>query len=270
MSRLGMMIFVLVGLAMMPAAAIAREEGTPAPLDNETVQHLAIFGFPPGVTPGTFQLTAQGATIAIHAGDSVDLVLGEFVDDVCGGTGFRCFVPMSIPATWSVVPADGARIEAETGLLTIDAATASGSVYTVQAAVDGGRRIVETEIHVYTPEGNPLVGYWQEVAQLSCATGAEVAPALPIEELVFGADGTYSVTWTPFESYLDYWGTYAFDPAQGTLELSVTYGNNVPPDVDGNGTFAVAEGKRLILTDLWLGSSREDQGPANCGHVFAG
>jgi hypothetical protein len=243
---------------------------TPAPLDETTLQNLTILGFAPGNPPGIIQLGSLGATIAMHPGDTRALVLGVLDYEVCGGIGFRCFVPVPAPATWSVAPTAGSRIDAADGLLTIDPATASGSVFTVRAEVEGGRHVVEKQVYVYTPEANPLVGFWQEVAQLSCDTGAEVAPALPIEELVFGSDGTFTVTWTPFESYVDYWGTYSFDLSQGTLELTVTGGNTIPPDVDGHGQFMVDASGRLILTDLWLGASRQESGPPNCGHRFAG
>ena len=41
----------------------------------------------------------------------------------------------------------------------------------------------------------------------------------------------------PFEIYHDYWGTYGYDLAQGTLDLSDAEGNYVPPDLDGSGSF---------------------------------
>lgn len=118
-------------------------------------------------------------------------------------------------------------------------------------------------------EDNPLArGYWKEEAQFACNTGEEVSPERPIQELLFEADGTFSVTWTPFERYRDYWGEYSYDTGQGTLDLTVTGGNNVPPDVDGSGTFAFDTQGRLILTDIWLGSFSDQATSANCGHRF--
>jgi hypothetical protein len=141
----------------------------------------------------------------------------------------------------------------------------------VTAAVDDGRHEVTTGVYVYTEEGNPLVGFWREVAQLSCGDGEEVAPELPIEELVFSAEGSFTLTWQPFESYVDYWGTYAFGLLKGTLELTVTGGNQVPDDIDGMGTFAIDEAGNLVLTDIWLGMpDRIDVAATNCGHRFSG
>ena len=42
-------------------------------------------------------------------------------------------------------------------VLTIDPATPSGSVFVVHADVEAGRHRVSAEVHVYTPEANPLV-----------------------------------------------------------------------------------------------------------------
>jgi len=248
-------------LAAAPAA-------TQGPVDEVTLQNLAVLGFAPGDVPGIVSVATLGATIGMQPGSAVALVLGQFDYEVCG-TGHRCFVPAPVRATWSVAPANGARIDPATGLLTIDPATPSGSVFTVRAAVEGGRHVVETEVHVSTPEANPLVGYWQEEAQLSCGSGTEVTPALPITELVFASDGTFAVTWTPFESYVDYWGTYTVDVARGTLELVVSGGNDIPPDVDGHGRFALDATGRLILSELWLGTTpRMGSDPAHCGHRF--
>ena len=249
---------------------LPREAATPTlvPLDETTLQSLAILGLAPGEPPGIVHVGSLGATVGMHPGDSVALVLGVFDYEVCG-TGIRCFVPVLAPATWSVTPDRGARVDAATGLLTIDPATASGSVFTVRAEVEGGRHVVDTRVHVYTPETNPLFGYWREEAQLSCGSGAEVAPALPIQELVFDSDGTFAVTWVPFESYRDYWGTYTYDLAQGTLELTVTGGNTIPADVDGTGRFAL-DATGLVLSELWLGTPSLASSPPNCGHRFAG
>lgn len=254
--------------AASPAAspgAGPRVEATP--VDEATLQGLAVFGFAPGETPHTVAVATLGSAIGLRPGATIALVLGVFDYEVCG-IGIRCFVPVPVAATWSVTPTAGAGIEPATGLLTIDPATASGRVFTVRADVEGGRRVVTAEVHVYTPGANPLVGVWAEVAQLPCGGGAEVAPDVPIAELVFAADGTFAVTWRPFESYVDYWGTYAFDLERGTLDLVVTGGNDVPPDVDGQGRFGLDATGQLVLRELWLGTPAGGGGPANCGHRF--
>ncbi len=240
---------------------------TPEPLDEATLQGLAIHGFAIDQEPDVINLGTLGATIGLSPGGAIALVLGVFDYEICGA-GIRCFVPVPALATWSVSPTDGALIDPATGVLTIDPATPSGSLFTVRADIESGRHVVEAEVHVYTLEANPLIGYWLEEVQLACGSGAEIVPELPIEELVFAADGTFAVTWMPFESYVDYWGTYSFDLAQGTLDLVATGGNYVPPDIDGHGRVALDEAGRLVLTEIWLGTSHSPGTEPHCGHRF--
>jgi hypothetical protein len=254
----------MIELGLEPATT-----ATPAPLDEAMLQALAITGFAPEDEPGIVAVDAIGDVIDMQPGDTTKLALGVFDYEVCG-TGFRCFVPVAANATWSVTPADGARIDLSTGILSIDATTPSGSDFTVRAEVEGGRHVVETRVKTFTPETNPLIGYWHEQAQLTCDTGTEVEPALAIRELIFDPDGGFAVTWIPYESYKDYWGTYTFDLAQGTLELTVTGGNTIPADVDGEGQFVLDPAGGLLLIDLWLGTPSSEDGTANCGHRFGG
>jgi len=180
-----------------------------------------------------------------------------------------CYVfrPVVACTTWSVNPPEGASIDRYTGVFVVDPTTPSGSVFTVSANVENGRRVVSTEVHVFTPQANPFVGFWGEEAQFACGTEEEVVPEKRIMELHFRANGTFSVTWTPFEVYKDYWGTYTYDLEKGSLELVATDGNYIPDDMDGSGSFSFEQG-RLILRDIWLGRPRDGRGLANCGHRF--
>lgn len=214
------------------------------PLDEATLQALA-FGF--------FD------NIALQPGQSNDFDLGTL--ECC-----YFFTPVDACAVFSIDPVDGATIDPASGLFTVAADTPSGTVYTVTADIEEGRRLMTTEVYVYTPEAAPLVGFWSEVTQLSCG-GGEVPADPSIAELWFKADGTFSVTWFPFELYFDYWGTYTFDLAAGTLNLVVEGGNFVPPDIDGDGTFSVVGGD-LVLSDIWLGSHGNFMGDVACGHRF--
>jgi hypothetical protein len=268
-----LLVLLTVALMLPVAAAPAAAAWPPPPtaptpaiadrLDEETLQRLTIFAFPPGIEPATIPVGSLDGGLQTWPGGTLALTLGFF--ECC-----YFFHPVAARAVWSIAPADGAVIEPETGLLTIDLATPSGSVFTVRADVENGRRIVEAEVAVFTPDANPLVGWWREGAQMTCDTGADVVPAEPIEEVVFDAAGTFTVTWFPFEVYKDYWGTYAFDLERGTLDLTIEGGNYVPPDVDGSGRFAADGVGQLLLTELWLGTPPNGTGPANCGHRLFG
>ncbi|MCY0987841.1 hypothetical protein OV203_11950 [Nannocystis sp. ILAH1] len=179
-----------------------------------------------------------------------------------------CYIKQTVEAcvTYSVSPAEGATINA-VGALTIAGDVAPGTVFTVTADVEAGRKVLTTEVFVYTPETNPFVGIWHEVAQLPCGGGAEVAPEQAIQELWFRASGEVQVTWSPFEVYFDYWSDYTYDLQTGDLTITPTGGNYVPADVEGVGKFSI-EGSQLVLEDMWLGSPQNGMTPANCGHRF--
>jgi hypothetical protein len=200
-------------------------------------------------------------TVEMQPGQTGTFILG--VVECC-----YFFEPVEACAAWSVRPNEGVNIDPLTGVFAVDTITPSGSVFTVSADVENGRRVVSIQVHVFTPDANPLVGIWREEIQFACGTEEEVVPEQPIGELRFGADGTFGVTWMPFEIYVDYWGTYAHDSERGTLDLDITGGNFVPDDLDGNGRFSFDEQGRLILSDAWLGNPHGGTGPANCGHRF--
>ena len=130
-----------------------------------------------------------------------------------------------------VEPAEGASID-QNGTLSIDETTEHNTRYLVTADVENGRRLVTAEVFIYVPEANPLVGYWREEAQFACGSGEAISPETHIEEFRFKADGSFSVTWFPFELYKDYWGDYEFDLTTGELTMVVDSGNYIPEDLD--------------------------------------
>lgn len=221
------------------------------PLDEEKVSRLVI---------------GLEDTIQLRPGESRGLAVGT--RECC-----VWFDPVPACVAWSVAPIDaGAAIDPETGVLLIDEETPHGATFLVSADVEAGRRVLTIEVFVYTTDANPLVGLWREHAQISCGRDGEDV-ALPehggIGELAFRADGRFGVTWTPFETYQDYWGTYDYDAAAGTLSLAVEGGNYVPPDVDGEGNVALEEDGALALRGLFLGSPADGGSPPGvCGHRF--
>jgi len=123
---------------------------------------------------------------------------------------------------------------------------------------------LEAQIRVVRPEEAPLRGTWRQTNS-TCSDG--VMPP-PIQELVFDAMGRFSVTWTPFEVYRDYWGAYRFDPAVASFDAEVESGNQRPANLDLAGTASVV-GDELILEDLWLGDpARMAAGVARCTYRF--
>jgi hypothetical protein len=180
-------------------------------------------------------------------GDSLPFRVGSF--ECC-----YMFVPFEgARPIWSVTPSQGASINPETGVLTVDKSAENGQSYVVTANLGNGALQLTTPVHVYTLEGNPLVGVWREEAQLNCTTGQFIAAEPRMGELLFRADGSFSATWFPFEVYVDYSGAYEFDIASKALRLTPRSVNYLPPDIKPSGTFRFDEQGRLILEGLWLG-----------------
>lgn len=176
--------------------------------------------------------------------------------------------PVDVCATYSVSPPlDGVRIDATTGVLEVGCRVPDGSSFEVVADVENGRKRVTAQVYVIEPDLHPLRGYHWEVGQLACDGGDERVPAQPIQELVFYSYGWFEVTWSPFEVYVDYWGTYEFDRDTGSLSMSITGGNYVPWDFDGIG-HVTFEGSDVVLHDIWLGSPSPGYGSRACGHRF--
>jgi len=87
-------------------------------------------------------------------------------------------------------------------------------------------------------------------------TPEECGDAQPVRELLIRADGTYSVTWLPFESYQDYWGHWRYEPQTHTLTFTVAGGNYVPTDRVDSGQVSV-DTQTLTLGAISLGSPHE-------------
>jgi len=186
------------------------------------------------------------------------------------GTNECCyyFVPLAVSTRWSVEPQDGASINAKTGVLEISAGSPAGRLYTVTADILNGRKTLTSQVTVYTPEANPLVGVWHEAKQFDCQTQSfSDLQGESLRELVFKADGTFQATFTPFEVYHDYWGDYSSDPEKGTLELAVKSGNFIPENLDLQGEYKIDENGALVLQNIWLGR-REKDVSTGCGHLF--
>jgi hypothetical protein len=112
-------------------------------------------------------------------------------------------------------------------------------------------------VEVYRAADNPLVGIWRQDGEGCPANSA-------IRELVFTGGGDFSVTWTPFEVYKDYWGTYTYDAETGAIHLEVESGNQVPGDIVPDGT-VTADGTGLRFETLSFGTPGQASGACDGG-----
>jgi hypothetical protein len=112
-------------------------------------------------------------------------------------------------------------------------------------------------VEVFRAAENPLVGMWRQDGEGCPAESA-------IQELVFTGGGEFSVTWTPFEVYKDYWGTYTYDPETGAIRLEVEGGNQVPGDIVPEGIVTAGE-DGLRFETLSFGTPGQAGGVCNGG-----
>lgn len=220
-------------------------------------------------------VVGNGDTIALRPGASAKL---SVTCRIC------CWIDSGVEAhvAWSLQPGStAATLDPRTGALTIAASAPIGTKLTVVAELTtrSEKRRAEGRVLVIDPRPQPWAGLWTETSRLACAspgkaggpdpTPADKAPL--IREFMLNEDGTFTVTWFPFERYKDYWGTYTVDRQTGAVTFTVTGGNHEPgKEADLSGTLRLEPGSGLVLSDLYLGAPSGSTPPRACGHRFGG
>jgi len=204
--------------------------------------------------------SSRGESLQVAAGGQLQLRLGRI--ECCVFTE-----PIEANLRWSADEITGVDLETGSGLLTVAATVADGTRINVEASTLLGTQTFEEEVVVYQPEQDLLVGTWREVGQLSCQDGGELPVQYPIREFVLQADGSFQVTWFPFEAYVDYVGDYTAGE-DGSIEFGPRERNYLPDSIDGAGQYQVDDGGRLTLTDIWLGGPPNESVEVRCGHIF--
>ncbi len=126
---------------------------------------------------------------------------------------------------------------------------------------------------LYKGETNPIVGTWEEYTSVSCDNEI-IDSKNKFQELVFEPNNKFTFTWTPFETYIDYWGSYSYDANSGELKMKITGGNFVPVDADLEGKVTLQNGGRTSLEGIYFGSlanQSETLGAINkpCSYVIS-
>ena len=124
-----------------------------------------------------------------------------------------------------------------------------------------------------------VLGTWWESAWKLCKPAAQLAPSdvdLPIETLVFEADGSFSVTWRnggahttgiPHVFVPDYRGRYNISPESGSIEMHFENGMFVPSDFSGRGSLRINM-NQLTLRKVWFGTKQAKKRPDICELTF--
>jgi hypothetical protein len=165
-------------------------------------------------------------------------------------------LPARCASDWSVT--GPAELSPDRGLLTLAPDAPVGSIVTV--GFKHGGKPVEAHLRVIGREEIVLTGRRSQQGVEGCEY------AEPVRELEFSPGNRFSVTFQPFETYRDYWGSYTFDPASGAISFKVEGGNFVPYGLDLEGRAEFAQG-RLTLANVFFGSR---QGPPqkDCTYRF--
>jgi hypothetical protein len=248
-----MRTYVAAALIVVASHSEARERAvrsTPPPLDEQTLNSVVL---------------DDGGNIDMRPGEQRMLRLQYWT---C------CVYPVPVTADVQFSATLPAHVSLDPGgLLTVGPDAYGGTSFRVYANIERGRRIVSTDVYVETKKSNPFVGNWTQVSELACDGGFPFPTFTPIVSLTFNGDRTFSVTWTPFEVYQDYWGFYAFDQPPGHLTMGIRHGNYVPDSFVGDGTYTITEKDGVrTLTMRGVFPGRLKYGPQSpfpaCGAVF--
>jgi hypothetical protein len=165
-------------------------------------------------------------------------------------------IPLKCTSGWAVT--GPAVLSADRKSLTVAADAPAGAIVLVRFNFEG--KPVSTQFRIVARDAIVLTGRYSQRSLEGCS-----APE-PVRELEFRPENRFSVTFMPFETYQDYWGSYDFDSATKRLKLTVEGGNFVPPSLDLEGEAELSDG-RLRLKDLFLGS-RDGAPRSGCTYVF--
>ena len=166
-------------------------------------------------------------------------------------------LPLRCTSDWTV--SGPARLSADRTRLEIDPDAPPGAMISVGFRHAG--KAVGAELRVVARDEVVLTGTRSQRS----AEGCEAAD--PVRELVFRPQNRFAVTFLPFETYQDYWGTYEFDSVTGRLVLKVEGGNSIPPGLDLEGKAGLESG-RLTLSEMFLGSKNGFVPARSCTYVF--
>lgn len=161
---------------------------------------------------------------------------------------------------WTASPAGFVTIAKDGNSLAI-AENAKPGVDVTLAMNYCGRPVART-IRIVDKNEPVITGRWGQES-ITC-TGE--TPQEPIRELIFKDTGDFSITYAPFESYTDFWGTAAADFSAGTLALTVEDGNRTPAGGKLSGKMSMTSDGKLVLDGFFL--SRPEQSGGSCRYVF--
>lgn len=236
-------VFALAACAQAPVdqqAASVPIVGAVEPDDPACEASPAIFISPP--------IARQGATLKV--------VIAEPV-----GAYAPRDIPPALVTSWTASPSGLVSLAKDGSTVTI-AQNAKPGVDVTLGMKFCGRPVTRT-IRIVGKDEPVLTGLWGQ--QSVTCTGE--TPAEPVRELDIKDTGDFSITYAPFESYRDFWGTTDIDMAAGKLAFAITGGNRVPSGAKLSGKASLTADGKLVLDGFFL--SQPQAGGGQCRYVFA-
>lgn len=210
---------------------------------------------PPCEAFGSDDSLSIGAAIAPgRPGGELALYANEGLHGMIG-------VPLKCFTRWqSSDPA--VTIAADRGKIVIGGDAVPGREVEITGTI--GARTVRTRFRIAPAEGPVLTGFWSQ-ASVDCHGPV---PRDPLRELRFNSDGTFGITFVPFEVRQDYWGPVEFDPAAGRIGFVVDRGNTVPANLMLKGRASVGDDGRLTMDGVYFGGLDTAPPTEGCTYVF--
>jgi hypothetical protein len=172
--------------------------------------------------------------------------------------------PPDCTSDWAVSDPALAALSGDRSTVRIAPDAAPGATVTISYTVKG--KSVAAPLLIVATDAIVLTGRRGQRAVEDCEQ------LIPVGELEFTADGHFSVTYQPFETYRDYWGTYRLDPATGALSMVAEGGNDRPGGLDLEGKAGFAADGKLVLEGMYLGQPGSSGGPPpparGCRYTF--
>jgi hypothetical protein len=249
----GWHIWFVLGSVLVLASFAA---GDPPQLDQRLLQDLRIGPIPTGTwTPGSI--------LQLQPGESLALQLLMPAADA------PLYNPVKADVAWSIEPKTaGVLIGARSGKIQVASTVSRGTVVTIRANIEKGRRVLDVPLYVFTSAASPLLGGWTRETLIDCADGQEIKPTPSLNDqmsdkkLFFYANGSFEMTTPfPFGFTVGASGDFAHDLATSRLTLWLRGGNN-----QGWKCIALLSdmGSKLTLKPLRFGG--EDR--RVCGYVL--
>lgn len=168
-------------------------------------------------------------------------------------------VPLHCTRGWRVSNPRAVKLSRDRRSIRISKDAKPGETVEISYVVRGERE--SASIRIVGRDEATIVGSYRQKALIGCRQNSHVG------ELKLTDKGRFEVTYQPFETYVDYWGSYRFDPASGALTMKIEGGNFVPPDTVLNGTAQRKDGK-LTLSGFDLGGAHPTQRETASGCIY--